>query len=138
MSAVLYIRLKKPTIAFLIARSASGLPERENVVYEIETDLRAHGFGEDAIGRMHALHEHDMALVRNGGEGWNAYREELMKASAEPWFPLVRLPGKILEMNAENRHYNAILRLAEILRWRGNPIPFSGAGSMCPGMRRAG
>lgn len=90
-------------IAFLIARSASGLPERENVVYEVETDLRAHGFGEDVVRRMRALHERDMALVRDGGEGWNAYREELMKASAEPWFPLVRLPGKILEMNGENR-----------------------------------
>jgi pimeloyl-ACP methyl ester carboxylesterase len=104
-------------IAFLIARSASGLPERENVVYEVETDLRAHGFGADAIRQMRALHEHDMALVRNGGEGWNTYREELVKASAEPWFPLVRLPAKIFEMNAKNQPKIESWIASEKARW---------------------
>jgi len=104
-------------IAFLIARSASGLPERENVVYEIETDLRAHGFGADAINQMRVLHDHDMALVRNGGEGWNRYREELAKASTEPWFPFVRLPAKVFEMNAENRPKIESWIAGERARW---------------------
>lgn len=117
-------------IAFVIARSASGLPERENIVYEIETDLRVHGFGDDVVAKMRALHEKDMALVRTGGEGWNAYREELSRASAEPWFPLVRLPAKILEMNAGNRpkieswiagERASFLRPADL--WRGVRCP---------------
>jgi len=90
-------------IAFVIARSASGLPERENVIYEAETDLRSNGFGDAAVEAMRALHRRDIAVAAAGGTGWNELRDALAKASGEPWFRFSRLPGQIMEMNDANR-----------------------------------
>jgi pimeloyl-ACP methyl ester carboxylesterase len=96
---------KRPdAIAFVIARSASYLTNRENVVFEAETDLRAHGFGGDAVARMRALHQQDMAVVTANGAGYDELRQVLARAAAaEPWFRFARLPGAILEMNDANR-----------------------------------
>ncbi len=96
-------------IAFVIARAASGLTQRENIIFEMESDLRHAGYSAAQIAAARALHERDMALVRSGGEGWNAFRADLAAASREPWFRLARLPAEIEEMNEANR--------AGILRW---------------------
>lgn len=89
-------------IAFVIARSASGLPERENIIYEIETDLRSNGYGDDVVTRTQELHRKEIELVRTGGRGWNDFRDDLRSAANEPWFSLVRLPRVILEWNENN------------------------------------
>ncbi|MGH6951640.1 MAG: alpha/beta hydrolase family protein [Vitreimonas sp.] len=90
-------------IAFIIARSASALPQRENIIYEVEGDLRSNGYGDDVVARARELHRLDMAVVAAGGEGWGELRAALAAARNEPWFALVRLPGQIIEFNEQNR-----------------------------------
>lgn len=90
-------------VAFVIVRSGSGLPERENQILEAESDLRTNGFGDEAVARMRALHRLEIDQVRNGGRDWNGLRAALAQASSEPWFRFARLPGSILEDTPANR-----------------------------------
>lgn len=89
-------------IAFVIARSASALPERRNVIYEVEGDLRSAGYGDDVVARARALHEQDIAVVEANGAGWEALRAALQAASGEPWFALTRLPPNLIPQTPEN------------------------------------
>lgn len=90
-------------IAFVIARSASGLPERRNVVYETESDLRQAGYDEAVIARVRALHERAIQAFLTGGEGWNALRADIAAVAGAPWFGLARLPADLPELDAANR-----------------------------------
>jgi pimeloyl-ACP methyl ester carboxylesterase len=90
-------------VAFIAARAASGLPERKNIVYEVEGDLRQAGYGDEVVARSRALHIRDIGLIRSGGAGWNEFRAELAAAAREPWFRLTRLPADLEEMNDTNR-----------------------------------
>lgn len=100
--APLAVSLAPERIAFVIARSASALPERENVIYEVEGDLRDAGYGEDVVARARALHEQEISVVDAGGEGWEALRAALQSANAEPWFTLTRLPADLIPRTPEN------------------------------------
>lgn len=135
-TAPLAASLAPGKIAFVIARAASGLPERENVVFEMESDLRHAGYGDDVIAAARALHLRDMALVRSGGEGWNAFRADLALAAAQPWFRLARLPDRIEEMNAANRP--GILRWIETQRRNGIEPPLLWAQLGCPLLVQSG
>jgi pimeloyl-ACP methyl ester carboxylesterase len=88
-------------IAFVIARSASGLPERRNIIYEIESDLLGHGMAAD-VPKMKALHEQDIALLKDPSH-WNDVRGAIERASTEPWFQYSRLPHPLMELNDANR-----------------------------------
>jgi hypothetical protein len=91
-------------IAFVIARSASGLPERRNVIYETESDLRQAGYDDAVLARVRALHERAIHAFLTDGEGWNALRADIAAASSEPWFSLARLPTDLPELNDANRN----------------------------------
>lgn len=90
-------------IAFVIVRSASYLPERRNVIYEVEGDLRGAGYGDDVVARVRALHEQDIAVVEADGVGWEELRTALRAASSEPWFELARLPPDLIPQTPENQ-----------------------------------
>jgi pimeloyl-ACP methyl ester carboxylesterase len=90
-------------VAWIVARAATALPERENLIFEATSDLRANGFGNDAIAAMQALHRRWIAVTDANGAGWNDLRAALASASREPWFRLARLPGDLPEANAANR-----------------------------------
>lgn len=146
--APLAAAMEPERIAFVIARSASGLSGRENVVYEIESDLRAHGFGDEVVARMQALHRQEIEVVRAGGNGWNELRAALSEASAEPWFELVRLPGQLVERNDAQRARVDDWIARERARW-WDPVEawnavecpalvqIGAADSMVPGARSA-
>jgi len=89
--------------AFVIVRSGSYLPERRNVVYEVEGDLRSAGYGDDVVARARALHEQDIAVVEANGAGWEELRVALSAASGEPWFGLARLPRDLIPQTRENQ-----------------------------------
>jgi pimeloyl-ACP methyl ester carboxylesterase len=89
-------------IAFVIVRSGSHLPERRNVIFEVESNLRGAGYGDDVVARVRALHEQDIAVTEANGVGWEAFRTALRAASAEPWFQLARLPRDLIPQTPEN------------------------------------
>ena len=78
-------------VAFLIVRSGSGLPIYENILYELEMDMRGAGnFSEDDIAKAKALRrELNAALLTNAG--WDALKAEVEKAKSEKWFPYARV-----------------------------------------------
>ena len=82
---------RDPGVAFVIVRSGSGLPVHENILYELEMDMRgAGGFSEDEIARAKALRaELNAALLRNSG--WDALRADVEKSRQEKWFPYARV-----------------------------------------------
>jgi hypothetical protein len=90
-------------IAFVIARSASGFPERENVVFEVESDLRAAGYEEGVIQRVRALHERFIHAFQTDGDGWNSLVADLSAASPEPWYRLARFPSDLVPMSDKSR-----------------------------------
>jgi pimeloyl-ACP methyl ester carboxylesterase len=89
-------------IAFVIVRSASALPERLNVIYEVEGDLRSAAYGDDVVARARSLHEQDIAVTRANGAGWDELDAALRAASGEPWFELARLPRGLIPRTPEN------------------------------------
>lgn len=90
-------------IGFIIVRSASGFPERRNIIYEVESDLLAHGMA-DAVPKMKAMHEQDIALLKDPSH-WNDLRDAIERVAKEPWFQYARLPHPMMEMNDVNRKH---------------------------------
>lgn len=78
-------------VAFLIVRSGSGLPVHENILYELEMDMRAAGnFSEDDITQAKAIRRQlNNALLTN--TGWDALKSAVEKAKNEKWFPYARV-----------------------------------------------
>jgi hypothetical protein len=97
-------------IAWIIARAVTALPERENLIFEAASDLRANGFGADAIAAVEALHRRWIAVTDANGAGWNDLRAALTEVSRQPWFRLARLPADLPESNDANR-----ARIADII-----------------------
>lgn len=90
------------SIAFIVVRSASALPERQNVIFEMENDLRAAGHSEEVVAQARALHERDIAVIAANGAGWEDLRSALQTASGEPWFELARMPRDLIPQTPEN------------------------------------
>jgi len=90
-------------IAFVMAGAASGWSTEDNIVYELDSDLRANGFSEADRARAKALYKQGTEVVIAGGEGWNKWREEINKAKNEKWFQWARTPPSLIEMNEANR-----------------------------------
>jgi dienelactone hydrolase len=78
-----------PDVAFLILRVPSALPVTENILYEIETNLRRDDFSETDISQTKALRRliHKTILTNTG---WETLKAEIEKARSEKWFPYVR------------------------------------------------
>lgn len=78
-------------VAFLIVRSGSGLPVHENILYELEMDMRATDeFSEEDIARARALRQQlNTALLTNSG--WEALEGDVEAAKRETWFPYTRV-----------------------------------------------
>lgn len=90
-------------VAFVIAGAASGLTGPENVLYEIDGELRYAGFSEADRAKARALFKLGNDVVEANGEGWNKWREEIAKARNEKWFRMARTPNSLIEMNEANR-----------------------------------
>lgn len=78
-----------PDVAFLILRVPSALPVTENILYEIESNLRRDDFSEADISRTKALRRliHKTILTNTG---WETLKAEIEKSKSEKWFPYVR------------------------------------------------
>ncbi|HWA01630.1 MAG TPA: alpha/beta fold hydrolase [Caulobacterales bacterium] len=107
-------------IAFVIARSASALPERANVIYEIEGDLRSAGFGDDEVAAMRRVHE--LALGASDAQSWERFREGLASIRGAPWFRLVRLPADLPAWNDAARHGEVEGFIATLRRDASDPL----------------
>ncbi|MFZ2031434.1 MAG: alpha/beta fold hydrolase [Vitreimonas sp.] len=90
-------------VAWVIGRAVTALPERENLIFEASSDLRANGFDDAAIAAAQALHRRWIAVTDANGAGWNDLRTALSAASHQPWFQFARLPGQLPEWNEANR-----------------------------------
>ena len=78
-------------IAFLIVKSGSALPVYENIVYELEMDMRAAGnFAETEIAQAKALRQQlNQTLLAN--TGWEPLMSALEKAKSERWYGYARV-----------------------------------------------
>jgi len=78
-------------IAFVIVKSGSALPVHENILYELEMDLRAAGnFSENEIAQTRSLREQlNKALITN--TGWDELMAAITKSKAERWFDYARV-----------------------------------------------
>lgn len=81
-------------VAFVVVRSGSYLPERQNIIYEVEGDIRSAGFGDDEVAQTRQLHA--LAIAANDQESWERFRTALSHAQDASWFPLVRLPRGVV------------------------------------------
>ncbi len=90
-------------VAWVIGRAVTALPERENLIFEASSDLRANGFDDAAIGAMQALHRRWIAVTDANGAGWSDMRTAFAAASHERWFQFARLPAQLPEANDANR-----------------------------------
>jgi dienelactone hydrolase len=78
-----------PDLAFLILRVPSALPVTENILYEIESNLRRDSFSDADINKTLALRQliHRTVLTNSG---WEDLKAEIDKSKNEKWFPYVR------------------------------------------------
>lgn len=81
-------------IAFVIVRSGSYLPERQNIIYEVEGDMRSAGYGESEVATMRQLHA--LAIAADDQESWERFRAALAGAIDAPWFSQARLPRGVV------------------------------------------
>ena len=78
-----------PDVAFLILRVPSALPVTENILYEIESNLRRDSFSEADIDKTLALRQLIQRTVLTNS-GWEDLKAEIDKSKNEKWFPYVR------------------------------------------------
>jgi uncharacterized protein len=78
-------------VAFLIVKSGSGLPVHENILYELEMDMRGTGtFSENEIAQAKALRAQlNNALLTN--KGWDALLTDIASSKNERWFGYARV-----------------------------------------------
>jgi dienelactone hydrolase len=97
-------------IAFIIVKSGSGLPVYENIVYELEMDMRgAENFSEDDIARAKALRAQlNKALLTN--TGWEALMAAIGKSKDERWFGYARVQWLPLIPPPLDSNANKVLR----------------------------
>lgn len=78
-------------IAFLIVKSGSGLPIHENILYELEMDMRGAGrFSADDIAAARALRKRlNESLLTN--TGWESLMAAIERSKEEPWFEYARV-----------------------------------------------
>jgi uncharacterized protein len=76
-------------VGFLILRVPSALPVTENILYEIESNLRRDNFSEADITKTLALRQliHRTILTNTG---WEDLKAEVDKSKNEKWFPYAR------------------------------------------------
>lgn len=76
-------------VAFLILRVPSALPVTENILFEIESNLRRDNFTEVDIARALALRKMIHRTILNNS-GWQELKVEIDKTKTEKWFPYAR------------------------------------------------
>lgn len=95
-------------IAYLIVKSGSGLPVHENILYELEMDMRAEGsFSEDDITKAKTLRAQlNQALLTN--TGWEELIAAVEKSRNDRWFNYSRvafLPHVPTPLDSEKNSY---------------------------------
>jgi uncharacterized protein len=78
-------------VAFLIVKSGSALPVSENILYELEMDMRGLGsFSENDIVQARTLRDQlSRALLTNSG--WDAVMKAIENSKNEKWFQYARV-----------------------------------------------
>jgi dienelactone hydrolase len=111
--------VRSKDVAFLITRVGSSLPPTENILFEIENQMREQGFSEEEISKAVALRRQlQSAILTN--KGWAEFIAAAKSARNERWFPSSRVA-----------RYAAAQLPPDELRlqaWRGplafDPIPY--------------
>lgn len=84
-------------VAYLILRVPSALPQTENILFEVENDLRRAGFSESEVTQAKELRRQlNEAILTN--TGWEAVKTEIEKNRNERWFGYARV-GWLLELS---------------------------------------
>jgi pimeloyl-ACP methyl ester carboxylesterase len=76
-------------VGFLILRVPSALPVTENILYEIESNLRRDDFSEADITKALALRQLIHRTILTNTE-WENLKAEIDKSKNERWFPYAR------------------------------------------------
>ncbi len=85
-----------PDVAFIILRVGSAIPTADNILYEIESDLREQNyiqpgsFSEDDIAKTIALRRLLNTTILSN-TGWDMLKSEIEKARNEKWFGYTRV-----------------------------------------------
>jgi dienelactone hydrolase len=85
-----------PDVSFLILWSPSSLPVTENILYEIESDMREAGFSEGDITQAKAIRKLLQDTILSNA-GWDALKAALEESKTEKWFGYARV-GWMLSM----------------------------------------
>ncbi len=88
---------RSPKIAFLIDRVGSPFPPDENVLYEIEQEMRAAEFGEQEITKALSLRRQYYEAIRTN-QGWEELRRRAELVQAERWFNAARV-ARVLSLS---------------------------------------
>jgi dienelactone hydrolase len=81
-------------VAFIISRVGSSLPPTENILYEIENQMRDQGFSEDEIRKAVALRDQlQKAILTN--QGWAEFVTAAHNAQNERWFAFSRVASYV-------------------------------------------
>lgn len=99
---------RSKSVAFLIVKSGSGLPVYENIVYELEMDMRGEGsFSEAEIAAAKALRTQlNHALLTN--TGWDALMATIAQSKTQRWFNFSRvgfLPNVPAPLDSEKNSF---------------------------------
>jgi uncharacterized protein len=77
-------------VSFIILRVGSAIAVAENILYEIENDLRERNFAEDDIAKATALRRLANTTILSN-KGWDVLKAEIEKAKNEKWFGYARV-----------------------------------------------
>ena len=77
-------------VAFIILRVGSAIPPPDNILYEIENDLRERNFSDDEIRKTIALRRLCNTTILSNS-GWDTFKSEVEKAKNERWFGYARV-----------------------------------------------
>lgn len=101
-------RAKEKEVAFVIVRSASGLPVQDNLAYEVENAALNRGFSAAEAKQVGEFRRQlNSAIITNSG--WDTLAERLRAVRNEPWFELSQA-GWVLYRGAPGRAMLAELR----------------------------
>jgi pimeloyl-ACP methyl ester carboxylesterase len=113
-------------VAFIISRVGSSLSPTENILYEIENQMRDQGFSEEEIRKAVTLRDQlQKAILSN--KGWAEFVAAARNVQNEPWFALSRVASyaaKPLPPDAATREgWRKPLDFDPILYWRNVTCP---------------
>jgi dienelactone hydrolase len=72
-------------LAFIVVRSGSSLPITENLIYEVESEVRGQGFSEEEVAQAGEIRRLLNTAIQTN-TGWDTLRDAAERARGRRWF----------------------------------------------------